>query len=173
MPGESDSWDLGIGAGFYLDATKAPWNKAYQMESFIVHELRPLVAKEFPSIDESRTGIFGHSMGGHGALTLALKYPDIFRSCSAFAPIAHPSHCEWGKKAFTAYLQKEEEWKLHDACELLANYVGKGLNILIHVGTGDKFYNEGQLLPEDLVEAANDVNEVKVDLKKVSNYDHR
>ena len=101
--GESDSWDFGVGAGFYLDATQAPWAERWRMESYLINELLPLVGQAFP-IDSQRLGIFGHSMGGHGALTLALRHPGRFRSLSAFAPICAPTQCPWGEKAFGGYL---------------------------------------------------------------------
>ncbi|WP_374039738.1 S-formylglutathione hydrolase [Massilia sp. Dwa41.01b] len=102
VPGEADSWDFGVGAGFYIDASQAPWSRHYRMDSYIL-ELRELVLREFGA-DPARCGIFGHSMGGHGALTMALKHPELFRSVSAFAPIAAPSRCPRGEKAFTGYL---------------------------------------------------------------------
>ena len=103
IPGARDNWDFGIGAGFYLDALAEPWATHWRMESWIVQELLPLVARHFP-IDGERIGIFGHSMGGHGALTLALRHPGRFRSLSAFAPICAPTQCPWGEKAFAGYL---------------------------------------------------------------------
>ena len=103
IPGEADSWDLGVGAGFYLDATEAPWSPHYRMESYITSELLPLLSSILP-IDPARIGIIGHSMGGHGALTLAFRHPNLFKSVSALAPICAPSQCPWGRKAFTAYL---------------------------------------------------------------------
>ena len=103
VPGESDSWDFGVGAGFYLDATREPWSKHWRIESYLMRELLPLVIDTF-AIDSARVGVFGHSMGGHGALTLALKYPRRFNSVSAFAPIAAPMRAPWGRKAFAGYL---------------------------------------------------------------------
>src|SRR5659263_762794 len=119
LPGDSDSWDFGVGAGFYIDATQAPWARHYRMESYITSELMALVAHELP-VDPQRVGIFGHSMGGHGALSLALKYPLLFKSVSAFAPICAPSLCPWGQKAFTHYLGGDESgWASHDATALM------------------------------------------------------
>jgi S-formylglutathione hydrolase len=107
LPGDNDSWDFGVGAGFYLDATESPWSKHYRMNSYVLHELRETVLREF-SIDGARLGVFGHSMGGHGALVLALRNRDVFRSVSAFAPIAAPSRCPWGVKAFNGYLGHDD-----------------------------------------------------------------
>src|SRR5262245_15822038 len=120
LPGDSDAWDFGVGAGFYVDATEKPWSAHYRMESYIVRELAALVAENFPA-DPDRQGIFGHSMGGHGALTLALKHPGRWKSVSAFAPIAAPTRCPWGEKAFTGYLGSDRaRWKEHDASELVS-----------------------------------------------------
>ncbi|HWJ96097.1 MAG TPA: S-formylglutathione hydrolase, partial [Telluria sp.] len=119
LPGETDSWDFGAGAGFYLDATQAPWSRHYRMASYIL-ELRKLVLSLLPA-DPARMGIFGHSMGGHGALVLALRNPGLFSSLSAFAPIAAPSRCPWGEKAFTGYLGPDRAaWGEWDATELMS-----------------------------------------------------
>ncbi len=119
IPGESDSWDFGVGAGFYLDATREPWSKHWRIESYLMRELLPLVIDTF-AIDSARVGILGHSMGGHGALTLALKYPGRFNSVSAFAPIAAPMRAPWGRKAFAGYLGDDTAtWADHDASELM------------------------------------------------------
>jgi S-formylglutathione hydrolase len=115
LRGEADSWDFGLAASFYLDATQAPWNQHYRMCSYITDELHALITRELP-VDAQRLGIFGHSMGGHGALVLALKRPDLFRSVSAFAPIAAPSQCPWGEKAFSGYLGADRStWAAWDA----------------------------------------------------------
>ncbi|RBL65720.1 S-formylglutathione hydrolase, partial [Pseudomonas sp. MWU13-2625] len=120
VPGETDAWDFGVGAGFYVDATEAPWSTHYRMESYVTGEMRELVTAELP-VDGARLGIFGHSMGGHGALTLALRHPGLYRSVSAFAPIAAPTRCPWGEKAFSGYLGADRDaWKAHDASELVA-----------------------------------------------------
>ena len=120
MPGEADAWDFGVGAGFYLDATQAPWATHYRMESYLLQELLPAIGEHLP-VDGTRLGITGHSMGGHGALTLALKHPDLFRSVSAFAPICAPTQCPWGHKAFTGYLGADTAaWQAHDATALMA-----------------------------------------------------
>lgn len=156
-PGETDSWDFGAGASFYVDATTEPWKKGYQMETYLTKELPEALFKdeEFGRyLDGERVSITGHSMGGHGALTLYLKHPGMYKSVSAFAPIANPSRCPWGEKAFTGYLGTDrEEWKKHDATELVKGWKGGELKMLVDVGTGDKFYQEKQLLPENLREA--------------------
>ena len=119
VPGEADSWDFGVGAGFYLDATQQPWARHWRMESYLLNELLPLVAAQLP-MDGSRLGITGHSMGGHGALTLALRHPGRFRSLSAFAPICAPTQCPWGEKAFTSYLGADRTaWIEYDATVLM------------------------------------------------------
>lgn len=132
-PGEHDSWDFGSAASFYIDATRDPWSKNYRMETYLSKELPELVFGQFKELDSSRVSISGHSMGGHGALTLYLKYPDAYKSVSAWAPIANPSQCPWGEKAFGGYLGDDrEEWKKHDATELVKGWKGP-LNALIDV----------------------------------------
>ena len=170
VPGETDAWDFGAGAGFYIDATAAPWSRHYRMESY-VHELRELVVRELP-VDAARLGVFGHSMGGHGALTLALKRPDVFRSVSAFAPIAAPTRCPWGKKAFSGYLGADEEtWRAHDATELMAAASTPfPAGILIDQGLGDKFLAE-QLYPEAFEEACQKAAQ-PLQLRRHAGYDH-
>ncbi|MFA9218838.1 MAG: S-formylglutathione hydrolase [Sphingomonadaceae bacterium] len=170
VAGETDSWDFGVGAGFYIDATQAPWQQHYRMESYI-HELREMVCSELAA-DAGRLGIFGHSMGGHGALTLALKRPDVFRSVSAFAPIAAPSQCPWGQKAFGGYLGSDTaSWAAHDASALMAGmqtpFPG---GILIDQGLGDKFLAE-QLYPEAF-EAACASAAQPLQLRRHADYDH-
>ena len=172
VPGETDSWDFGVGAGFYLDATQAPWSKNYRMESWITAELLPLLTATLP-IDAGRIGIFGHSMGGHGALTLALRHPGLFKSVSAFAPICAPSQCPWGRKVFTGYLGADEsDWPDHDATALMqhqpiAPYPG---GILIDQGLSDKFLAD-QLHPE-LFEAACASAGQPLTLRRHAAYDH-
>ena len=138
IPGEADAWDFGVGAGFYLDATREPWSRHWRMESYITGELRQLIGLRFPA-DLKRCGIFGHSMGGHGALTLALRHPDLYRSVSAFAPIAAPSRCPWGEKAFGGYLGTDRAvWREHDASALVED--GRRCPpILIDQGMADQF----------------------------------
>ncbi|MYM94064.1 S-formylglutathione hydrolase [Duganella vulcania] len=170
IDGESDSWDFGVGAGFYVDATQAPWSTHYRMYSYI-HELRELLVRELP-VDGERIGIFGHSMGGHGALTMALKRPDVFRSVSAFAPIAAPSMCPWGKKAFSGYLGDDTAaWEQHDASLLMARLQTPfPSGILIDQGLGDKFLKE-QLYPE-VFEAACRTAAQPLELRRHDGYDH-
>ncbi len=172
VPGEADSWDFGVGAGFYLDATQAPWSQHYRMESYLTAELLPLLTNTLP-LNAARFGIFGHSMGGHGALTLALRHPGLFKSVSAFAPICAPSQCPWGRKAFTGYLGADESsWLDHDATALMgrlpsAPYPG---GILIDQGLADKFLAE-QLHP-DLFEAACAKAGQALTLRRHAGYDH-
>ena len=170
LPGDSECWDFGVGAGFYLDATQLPWAAHYRMESYVVREL-PELLKELP-LDVSRMGICGHSMGGHGALTLALKHPGVFRSVSAFAPIAAPMRCPWGQKAFAGYLGEDREvWKRHDASELMAraaNPFPEG--ILIDQGLADKFLAE-QLYPEAFEAACARAGQ-SLTLRRHAGYDH-
>ena len=159
VPGESDSWDFGVGAGFYIDATLAPWSAHWRMESYVSDELPAFLREHLPCLDLGRCGITGHSMGGHGALTLALKKPTLFRSVSAFAPISNPSKCPWGVKAFSNYLggpsdgdAPPDAWSKHNATHLVAHSPFD--DILVDVGTADTFYLQKQLLPEDLKAAA-------------------
>jgi S-formylglutathione hydrolase len=121
VPAQADSWDFGVAAGFYLDATQRPWATHWRMESYITEELHALVLASTLPVDLNRAGIFGHSMGGHGALTLALRHPASTRAVSAFAPIAHPSRCPWGEKAFSGYLGDDRDvWAEHDATALMS-----------------------------------------------------
>ena len=121
IEGEDDAWDFGTGAGFYLDATREPWTAHYRMYAYVTRELRTLVASRFPVRDEA-TGVFGHSMGGHGALTIALKNPGAYRTVSAFAPICAPAQCPWGEKAFRGYLGDDRTaWAEYDAAALIGS----------------------------------------------------
>ena len=170
LEGEAAAWDFGVGAGFYVDATEQPWSQHYRMFSYIA-ELHALVVAELDA-DAARIGIFGQSMGGHGALVLALRRPDLFRSVSAFAPIAAPSHCPWGEKAFSAYLGTEREaWRNYDASALMeqmsAPFPG---GILIDQGLGDKFLAE-QLHPEKFETACSKAGQ-KLELRRHADYDH-
>jgi S-formylglutathione hydrolase len=172
IPGETDSWDFGRGAGFYLDASQAPWSQHYRMESYITAELLPLLANALP-IDADHTGIFGHSMGGHGALTLALRHPGLFRSVSAFAPICAPSQCPWGDKAFTGYLGNDvSAWSEHDATALMrkAAIAPYPAGILVDQGLSDKFLLE-QLHPQLFEEACASVGQ-PLTLRRHAGYDH-
>ncbi|RZI72346.1 MAG: S-formylglutathione hydrolase [Variovorax sp.] len=172
VPGESDSWDFGIGAGFYLDATEAPWAAHWRMESYLVAELLPLLGAAGP-IDLQRLGLFGHSMGGHGALTLALRHPGTFKSLSTFAPISAPTRCPWGEKAFTGYLGADRtRWIEHDATVLMENQpvAPYPAGILIDQGLADKFLAE-QLHPH-LFEAACKAVGQPLTLRRHEGYDH-
>lgn len=172
VAGETDAWDFGVGAGFYVDATEAPWSTHYRMYSYVVDELRRTVSAELP-IDGTRLGIFGHSMGGHGALVLALRNPDVFRSVSAFAPIAAPMRCPWGEKAFSGYLGADREtWKRYDASELVARADARKFaeGILIDQGLAGQFLTT-QLNPE-VFEVACDAAGQPLTLRRHLRYDH-
>ena len=170
IPGEGESWDLGLGAGFYVDATRDPWARGYRMYSYVTRELPSLVAASF-AIDPARASISGHSMGGHGALVAALRNPAAYRSVSAFAPIASASRCPWGRKALSAYLGEEgPAWAEYDAAELLAARGWRGPAILVDQGTADSFL-ESQLMPQRLVEAAGKAR-VPIELRMQPGYDH-
>ncbi|MBL8545099.1 MAG: S-formylglutathione hydrolase [Hyphomonadaceae bacterium] len=167
---DDPAYDLGQGAGFYVDATQTPWAPYFKMESYVARDLIEAVEGAFPLAP--RRSIFGHSMGGHGALTLAMKYPDLFKSVSAFAPIASPTRCPWGEKAFGAYLGPDRDaWRGHDASLLIE--AGKAApfdDILIDQGTADAFLKE-QLKPELLEAAAGKVGQ-KLTLRMQEGYDH-
>merc|ERR1712137_116940 len=148
IEGEDDSWDFGTGAGFYLDATEEKWKTNYRMFSYVTKELPLLVASHFP-VNSSLQSIMGHSMGGHGALTIALKNPGVYRSVSAFAPIANPTAVPWGKKAFPLYLGADaESWKEYDSVELIRKYTGPHVRLLVDQGAADNFLEE-QLKPRE------------------------
>jgi S-formylglutathione hydrolase len=168
LPGEHDSYDFGSGAGFYLNATQSPWNQHYRMYDYLVHELPTIIAEQFPISD--RQSISGHSMGGHGALTIALKNPERFQSVSAFAPIVNPMQCPWGEKAFTHYLGEDRTtWAAYDSCELLKS--GARLkDIFIDQGGSDNFLNE-QLKPENLEKVCAEVKQ-PLTLRRHEGYDH-
>ncbi|MGF6510436.1 S-formylglutathione hydrolase [Paraburkholderia sp. 32] len=171
VPGESDAWDFGVGAGFYVDATEQPWARNYRMYSYVRDELRETALANLP-IDGARLGVFGHSMGGHGALMLALRNPDIYRSVSAFAPIAAPMRCPWGEKAFSGYLgENREAWKQYDASELVSHATHKfAEGILVDQGLADQFLPT-QLNP-DVFEAACKAAGQPLTLRRHAGYDH-
>ncbi len=171
IEGADKDWDFGHGAGFYLDATQAPWSKHFRMESWLTQELLPLVKERF-GVRADRIGLFGHSMGGHGALTLALRHPGVFASLSAFAPIAAPTQCPWGEKAFSNYLGPDRTtWAAHDASELMQQATSPyPSGILIDQGLADKFLVE-QLKPE-LFEAACKKAGQPLTLRRHAGYDH-
>lgn len=169
IDGEDDDWDFGTGAGFYLDATRPPWAKNYRMYSYITEELRTLINANFPARPGS-TGIFGHSMGGHGALTIALKNPAVYRSVSAFAPICAPIEVPWGRKAFSGYLGEDQSaWAEHDACQLVRRKPYPG-PIFIDQGREDQFLAE-QLRPELFQQACQSVGQA-LELRMQDGYDH-
>ena len=169
VPDEKDNWQFGLGAGFYLDATELPFSVNYNMSSYILDELTELIDDKF-DVDMNRQGIFGHSMGGHGALTMALKNPKRFRSCSAFAPISHPTTADWSMPAFQKYLgQKNDEWRKYDAVSLIedGNFFPK---LFVDQGEADSFLEEG-LRPWLLVEACEKAG-IEIELRMHKNYDH-
>jgi len=171
LPGEDDDWDFGTGAGFYLDATREPWSRHYRMYSYVVDELFGLATGELPG-DAARAGIFGHSMGGHGALVLALRNPERFRSVSAFAPVAAPGQCPWGRKAFEAYLGPDRAaWARYDATELMqaARRPFPG-GILVDQGLADAFL-ETQLFPDAFAAACRQAGQ-PLTLRRHEGYDH-
>lgn len=166
---QGDSWDIGQGAGFYINALQAPWAEHYQMESYVADELHRRVIHEFP-VQADAIGIFGHSMGGHGALTLALKYPEKFKSVSAFAPICAPSQCPWGEKAFSNYLGDDQQaWLVHDAAALMQSKGALFSEILIDQGLNDQFYS--QLNPALFQQACEQAGQA-LTLREHAGYDH-
>ena len=172
VPGEADAWDFGVGAGFYLDATQAPWATHWRMESWLLQDLLPQVWAGAP-VRQAATGLFGHSMGGHGALTLALRHPGLFASLSAVAPICAPVQCPWGAKAFSGYLgDHRSTWAAHDASALMAAQVAAPYpqGILIDQGLADKFLVE-QLHPA-VFEAACAAVRQPLTLRRHARYDH-
>ncbi len=169
IDGEEDDWDFGTGAGFYLDATRPPWSANYRMYSYVTEELPAIVDSHFPSTPDAR-GVFGHSMGGHGALTIALKNPGRYGSVSAFAPICAPTQCPWGEKAFRNYLGDDtDSWREYDAASLVADVRLDGV-ILIDQGTEDQFLSE-QLRPEQFASACAQSGQ-RLDLRMQPGYDH-
>ncbi|CAG2139735.1 S-formylglutathione hydrolase [Cupriavidus numazuensis] len=172
VPGEADAWDFGVGAGFYVDATEAPWSQHWRMESYVTQELFDLVSRELP-VDPDRVGIFGHSMGGHGALVLAQRHPQRFRSVSAFAPIAAPTQCPWGRKAFTGYLGADRAaWMDYDASALMSRQTRPPFpeGILVDQGLSDEFL-EAQLNPAAFEAACASVGQPLI-LRRHEAYDH-
>ncbi len=171
LPGEHDDYDLGSGAGFYIDAVAEPWSAHYKMYSYVTEELPALIEASFPALPDIR-GIFGHSMGGHGALTIALKNPARYRSVSAFAPISAPTRAPWGKKIFSNYLGPDESsWREHDASELVRQSpFPDGRTILVDQGMGDQFLGE-QLYPGVLEEACAESGQ-PLTIRRHEGYDH-
>ena len=169
LPGEDDAYDFGSGAGFYVNAVQDPWSAHYRMYDYVVEELPRVLAEAFPA-DAQRASVFGHSMGGHGALTVALRNPSRYRSVSAFSPICAPSLSPWGKKAFTAYLgPDEDDWRQYDAHHLVRSTAGQ-LPLLVDQGTADPFINE-QLMPWELEKACRE-SDYPLTLRSHAGYDH-
>lgn len=170
IAGMAESYDFGLGAGFYVDATQAPWAHNFRMDSYVTRELPGVIAANF-AVDTQRSGIFGHSMGGHGALVLALRNPQLYRSVSAFAPIVSPMHCSWGEKALAGYLGLDRDgWKDYDACALIETRGWKGPTLLVEQGSHDPFL-QTQLKPELLQQACARAG-VALDLRMRAGYDH-
>ena len=168
LPGDREHWDFGIGAGFYVDATESPWAKHYRMYSYVVDELPAIIEARFPASE--RRGIFGHSMGGHGALVVALRNPARYQSVSAFAPIANPMAVPWGQKAFGGYLGADRSrWEAYDASALL-RAAPRGCEILVDQGVADQFL-ERELHPEALEEAAR-ASGARLIVRRHPGYDH-
>ena len=166
---DDDAYDMGQGAGFYVDATQEPWTPHFRMRSYVERELPALIAEHFP-VDMDRQGITGHSMGGHGALTIGLHNPATFRSISAFAPIVSPLNCPWGEKALSGYLGDDRAaWREYDACALIEDGA-RADALLVDQGTGDQFLEE-QLKPQLLADACKDAN-IPLTLNLRSGYDH-
>ncbi|KAA3638039.1 MAG: S-formylglutathione hydrolase [Proteobacteria bacterium] len=169
LPGEDDSYDFGSGAGFYVNATEQPWAKHYQMYDYVVDELPALIYEQF-RVDKDRVGIFGHSMGGHGALVIALRNPAQYRSVSAFSPIVAPMHNDWGKKAFSGYLGDDEStWEKYDTCELIKT-TNTNIPLFVDQGMRDNFLTE-YLQPERLQAVCQEQNH-PLTLRKHDGYDH-
>jgi S-formylglutathione hydrolase len=169
LPGADESYDFGTGASFYLDATEPPWASHYRMYSYVTHELPKWIAQHLPA-DTHRQGICGHSMGGHGALMIGIKNPDVFRSVSAFSPICAPMQCPWGQKAFQGYLGSDAQaWAQYDSVELIKAR-GYARELLVDLGSDDPFVVQ-QLKPE-LLQAACRQRNVRLSLRWQSGYDH-
>jgi len=171
IAGEDESYDFGSGAGFYVDAITDPWRKHYKMFSYVTVELVEVIHVNFSPSTEKQS-IFGHSMGGHGALICALRNPGMYKSVSAFAPISNPTQCPWGEKAFTGYLGEDKEsWKEWDATELVGKYKGPAMEIFIDQGSDDQFLKQNQLLPQNLVDACSKAG-IPCIYKEREQYDH-
>jgi S-formylglutathione hydrolase len=172
IPGEADDWEFGSGAGFYLNATQPPWSRYFRMYDYVLEELRETVLTHFRG-SRRQLAIFGHSMGGHGALVLALRNPAVYRSVSAFAPICSPTRCPWGQKALPRYLGEDRRgWANYDAVELLNARTARTFSaILVDQGLADKFLPQGQLLPE-LLEQACAASGQSLELRRHEGYGH-
>ena len=177
LPGEDDAYDFGSGAGFYIDATEEPWKNNYNMYTYITQELPEIVNANLPT--NGKASIFGHSMGGHGSLTIGLKNPGMYQSVSAFSPICNPMNCQWGQKAFKGYFGEGNKslWEAHDATLLVKTFKSandeKPVPILCDQGTSDNFLTQGQLLPEAFVAASDDNKaNVSVEMRMQDGFDH-
>lgn len=172
LPGDSDDWALGRGASYYLDASTFPWAAHYQMYSFITVELIALLRNAFPTrLDSDRLSIMGHSVGGHGALMIGLRNPQLFKSVSAFAPMTSPSRVPWGIKAFTTFLGSVEAGQQYDSELVARNYAGRPIHVMVDQGTNDKFFDE-QLNQAAFVEACNQNDCIKLNYAMREGYDH-
>ena len=172
IEGEDDNWDFGSGAGFYLNATQPPWDKNYRMYSYVVGDFQSAIFTNFPGIHDKQ-GIFGHSMGGHGAISIGLKHPEIYKSISAFAPICAPSSCPWGQNAFNNYLgSKQADWADYDSSKLLTNIANAATRteILIDQGLDDDWL-ENELHPHLLEQAAAESG-YPLQVRRQQGYDH-
>uniref|UniRef100_A0A6G1SJ45 S-formylglutathione hydrolase n=1 Tax=Aceria tosichella TaxID=561515 RepID=A0A6G1SJ45_9ACAR len=170
VPGEEDVWDLGTGAGFYVDATQEPWSKHYRMYSYVTKELRSVVDANFPCVDSTRVGITGHSMGGHGALVCFLRNPDIYKAVTAFAPISNPLESSWGVKCLTTYLGSDKTtWTDYDATELVKRQPRKDVKIVVEQGSKDEWMS--YLAPENFKKACETVGQA-LEFNLRDGYDH-
>lgn len=170
VPGEDEFWDLGTGAGFYVDATKDPWKKNYRMYSYVTEELRQVVEKNFQCVDKDRVGITGHSMGGHGALVAFFRNPEVYKAVSAFAPISNPMKSSWGGKCLRAYLGEDQTaWAEYDATELVKRQPRKDVKIVIDQGTSDEWMSF--LVPKNFVEACKEIGQ-PLEYNEREGYDH-
>jgi len=172
LPGETDRWDFGESAGCYLDALSEPWSKNYRMYSYVSRELPQVIRENFPV--SGKFGIFGHSMGGHGAMTIGLRNPDLFTTISAFAPICNPTQTEWGKEvSFKNYLGEEnrEKWNQYDSTEVMKTYDGPERSILIDQGDDDEFLNT-HLLPDNLKAVAEKNPKIRLNLRMQPGFNH-
>jgi len=170
VPGEDEHWYLGTGAGFYVDAIQEPWRKNYRMYSYVTDELRKLVERNFACVDGSRTGITGHSMGGHGALVCFLRNPQIYKAVSAFAPISNPIESQWGHTCMGAYLGPDKSlWKEYDATELVKRQPQRNVTILVDQGANDEWMS--YLVPKNFVEACKSIGQ-PIEYNERQGYDH-
>lgn len=174
IEGDSERYDFGVGAGFYVNATEPKWSTNYRMYSYVNDELHQVIKKNFNNNEEQLdVSIFGHSMGGHGALISFLKNPGKYRSVSAFAPIVNPVNCPWGQNAFTGYLGSDKEkWNEYDATCLVKKYSGEACRIFIDQGSDDQFLKQDQLLSDNIVAASKENSAVQVDLRYQDGFDH-